>query len=127
MTKNIPASDCVGIRTENALRGISVRKAFRIVSRLYCVVAYLGYLFGFLLISAFPKNKYEWMVEGGYTTTVPPDPSADDTVFFATLVLIAIVISQVVIVVMGKRTWVRVLSGVLIVLALLVWAARFII
>jgi hypothetical protein len=100
---------------------------FRVLSYFYAAVAYLGWLYGFIMIAGLPKNKYEWMAEEDPTAKIPMDPSADERVLYVTLLLIGITIAQLVIVVAGKRTWVRILSGVLVTLALIVWAARFIV
>jgi hypothetical protein len=111
----------------DAARKETLEKAYGVIAEIYGILAHAFYMFGFLLISGLPKNKYAWMAEEDPTMSIPQDPSASDTVLHVTFILIAITIVQLVIVVMGKRMWVRAVSGALIVLALVVWTIRFIV
>jgi hypothetical protein len=91
----------------------------------YCVVAYVVYFVGLSLLLALPQNRYDWMKDFDPAASVPQDPSGNRAVF-ATLLLGAMVATQAVVLVKGKKMWMKALSGALIFLALLVWMARFI-
>jgi hypothetical protein len=104
---------------------MSMKRFFRILPYLYAAAAHCGWLYGLLVITSFPELNYWWTSEEDVIIGRVPDPPTDESVLFIAFVLIAIVVSQLVIAVMSKRTWVKAVSGILVVLALLIWGVRF--
>jgi hypothetical protein len=102
-----------------------MKRFSRIAPYLYAAAAHLGWLYGLFVIISFPELNYWWTSEEDVIEGMTPEPPTDESVLFIAFVLIAIITSQLVIAIMSKRTWVRAVSGVLVVLALLIWGVRF--
>jgi len=95
------------------------------MKNIFHFAAYFIYLFGLLLLLVLQANKYDWMKDFDPSISVPKDPSGDSAVF-ATLLLIVMIMTQIYVVIKAKKTWIKILSGALILLALIVWIVRFV-
>jgi hypothetical protein len=104
----------------------TLKKAYDVIAEIYGVLANDFYILGFLILASTQKNEFEWLAEGSAARGILSAPYGSSTFFTMTLILTAMVAVQLVIVVMGKRKWVRAAAGALIALALAVWAVRFI-
>lgn len=59
------------------------------------------------------------------SVSVPQDPSGSSAVL-AILLLVVMIATQGIMVIKGKKTWIKVLSGTLILLSVMVWIVKFV-
>lgn len=90
------------------------------------VFAHLLFACGFLAFIAMPSNKYTWMQEMDPSiSTLPPDDGFDDRAVFTLLLLIVIVAAQLGIVIISASKKEKVVSIVLVLVAISAWLLRF--
>ena len=87
---------------------------------------HLLFAFGMFVFITTPSNKYSWMKDMDLSmTTLPADDGSGNRTIFTLLLLIAIVITQLGIVFIAKSRKEKVVSIVLLLVAIVVWLSRY--
>ena len=90
------------------------------------IFAHLLFAFGLLVFIATPSSKYSWMKDMDPSiATVPADDGSGDRTIFTLLLLIAIVATQLGVVYITRSKKEKVVSIVLLLVAISVWFSRY--
>jgi hypothetical protein len=90
------------------------------------VVVYAVYFTGLLLLVLLPANRYEWMRE--MNPDIPAgaiESTSGNNILFAFLLLIIMLMTQIILLIKTEKKLDRVVSVILISLALLLWGIKF--
>ncbi len=86
---------------------------------------YVWFVIGNALIYVLPSNRYSWMNEiNGNNLQIPVDGSAGEKQIVIVLIIATIALSQGYIFLRSKNLWVRVLSILLVLLAVGLWILK---
>ena len=90
------------------------------------IFAHLMFVFGLLVFIATPSNKYTWMKDiDPSITTLPVDDGSGNKTIFTLLLLIVIVATQLGMVFITESKKEKVVSIVLVLVAISVWSSRY--
>lgn len=89
------------------------------------IFSYLLFAYGLLIFIAMPSNKYAWMQEMDPSISpLPPDDGFGDRTIFTLLLLLVIVATQLRIAVISASKTERMVSIVLVSVAISTWLLR---
>lgn len=92
------------------------------MNKLLRIVLHTVYAFGLLLIILFSGSKYDWMTEMDPSIQAGAiEDGSGNRAVFSGLLLAFIIAAQLVIAVKTKKKWEKLVSGFLVLLAILVW------